>query len=382
MSTSQEYMPVNPSVISWARDRAGYSLDEAELIFKKITLWENGSAFPTYPQLEQISERFKVPIAVFFFPEAPDVPPIEETFRTLTKDDINRIPQKVRMLLRKAQAMQLNLAELHDDVKFDKPLITRDISLSFNRSIEVAVEELRDYLGVSMEEQYTWASVEDALENWRRALSEKGVYVFKDAFREPNYYGFCLYDESFPVIYINNSCAKSRQIFTIFHELAHLLFHTSGIDIINDDYINNLPKDSQRIEIICNRFASKFLVPEAALNKELIGREINRDVASEIASKFCVSREVIYRKLLDRDLISSHEYTQAVNQWNDAMKRERSSGGDFYYNQMAYLGRGYVSLAFEKFYQNKFSSSQLAEYLNIKPKNLAGLEDRFLRALA
>ena len=35
--------------------------------------------------------------------------------------------------------------------------------------------------------------------------------------------GFSLYDEEFPIIYVNNSNTKTRQIFTLFHELAHLM---------------------------------------------------------------------------------------------------------------------------------------------------------------
>ena len=62
--------------------------------------------------------------------------------------------------------------------------------------------------------------------------------------------GFRLYDDIFPVIYVNNTSAKTRQMFTIFHELAHLLFHTSGIDTIHDEFIPHLPDEAQRIEIL------------------------------------------------------------------------------------------------------------------------------------
>jgi hypothetical protein len=32
--------------------------------FKRIQQWEDGESFPTYPQLEQLAEAFKVPVAV------------------------------------------------------------------------------------------------------------------------------------------------------------------------------------------------------------------------------------------------------------------------------------------------------------------------------
>lgn len=64
-------LPVTPALINWARKRAGFSLDEAAADFKKIESWETGQSSPTYPQLERMAEKFKVPVAVFFFPEPP-----------------------------------------------------------------------------------------------------------------------------------------------------------------------------------------------------------------------------------------------------------------------------------------------------------------------
>ena len=382
MSTASEQMPITPTIVTWARNRAGFSIEEAQKSFKKISLWEKGDDLPTYPQLEQLSEKFKVPVAVFFFPEAPNVPEIDQTFRTLTQDDLDSIPPKVRLLLRKASAMQINLAELNDGRNQADQLVTKDFTFNVDQDIDSLAGQLRDYLGITLEEQFSWSSTEDALENWRQLLTEHGVYVFKDAFKEGNFYGFCLYDETFPIIYVNNSAAKTRQIFTIFHELAHLLFHTSGIDVIDDAYINMLPENSRKIEIACNRFAAKFLVPETSLSHELANLPHTRDSASLLANKYCVSREVIYRNFLDRGIIGQSEYTSAAQNWKDSGKKTNSSGGNYYYSQLAYLGRSYVGLAFEKFYQNKFDTVQLAEYLNITPKNVPTFEDKYLKVSA
>ncbi len=382
MTHSQTQMPITPSLVSWARVRAGYSLADAEKHFKKIALWENGESSPTYPQLEQLAERFKVPVAVFFFPEPPDVPRIDETFRTLTQEDLATIPSKIRLLLRKARAMQINLAELHDGKNPSQKFVTRDLSFNVSARIDAMARSLREYLQISVEEQMSWASVEVALENWRQILVDYGVYVFKDAFREENFCGFCLYDESFPIIYVNNTTAKTRQIFTIFHELAHLIFHTSGVDLDDDGFIYTLPSDSRRIEVICNRFAGQFLVPDDAFEAEQANLPVNRDSAAQLASLFCVSREVIYRKFLDRGLIDRPEYESAAQEWRGrGGPKKASSSGNYYYNQMSYLGRRYVGLAFEKFYQNRFDSVQLAEYLNVKPKNIPNFEEKFLQAV-
>ena len=64
---ASEQMPVNPALITWARERAGLTPEEATAKFRKIAAWEAGDAGPTYPQLEDLAEAFKVPVAVFFF---------------------------------------------------------------------------------------------------------------------------------------------------------------------------------------------------------------------------------------------------------------------------------------------------------------------------
>ncbi|MGE6497099.1 ImmA/IrrE family metallo-endopeptidase [Cupriavidus metallidurans] len=379
MAEIKEGLPITPALVQWARERAGYSMDDAIRHFKKIAAWEAGEALPTYSQLEQMADRFKIPVAVFFFPKPPAVPPIEQSFRTLTAADFAAIPRTVRLFLRRGQAMQLNLAELNDSKNPAGRVISRDLKPSPNTSLDKIAAQVRDYLGVGIDEQTSWKNVDEALEKWREVFATKaGVYVFKDAFRAPNYFGFCLYDDEFPVIYINNSSAKSRQIFTLFHELGHLLFHTSGIDILDDDFIAHLGGPEQKIEIICNGLAARVLVPDDVLDEMIKGAKIGRPLATQLASCFSVSREVIYRKFLDRGLIDADEYGAAAKEWAKQMKpKDAESSGNYYNSQRAYLGQRYIDLAFTRYYQHRFDRRQLAEYLNVKPKNLPTFAEKF-----
>ncbi|CAM5237490.1 ImmA/IrrE family metallo-endopeptidase [Rhodanobacter lindaniclasticus] len=379
MADIKDGLPITPAVVQWARERAGYSIDDAVRHFKKIATWEAGEALPSYAQVEQMAERFKIPVAVFFFPKPPQVPPIEQSFRTLTAEDFAAIPRTVRFFLRRGQAMQLNLAELNDSKNPAGRVISADLKFSPDASLDKIAAKVRAYLGVSIEEQASWKSVEKALENWREVFAAKaGVYVFKDAFRAPNYFGFCLYDDEFPVIYINNSSAKTRQIFTLFHELGHLLFHTSGVDLSDDHFIDHLGNVEQKIEIICNGLAARVLVPDDVLDKMLDGTRIGRPLATQFAGYFNVSREVIYRKFLDRGLIDADEYGAAAKEWAAQMKpKDAESSGNYYNSQHAYLGQRYIDLAFTRYYQRRFDRGQLAEYLNLKPKSLPTFAEKF-----
>lgn len=371
-----EALPVTPEVIRWARSRAGFSVEEAAKHFRKIAAWEDGTASPTYNQLEQMSEKFKCPVAMFFFPEPPTVPGVETSFRTLTPDVFREVPRTVKGFMRKAQVMQLNLTELNDGRNPAKRLITRDLRFDIGTPVDVLAGEVRKYLGVPIAEQEKWSSAEEALEQWRDVFASVGVFVFKDAFHAEGYFGFCLYDDEFPVIYVNNTSAKTRQMFTLFHELGHLLFHTSGIDWADDEhYIPRLAEPDYRLEVLCNRLAGLVLVPDEEFDKAVAGRPRNRETATIVADRFSVSREMVYRKMLDRGWISADEYTAAAVAWAAQVKTK--SGGDYYYNQISYLGRRYVDLAFQRYYQRRIGKEELSEYLNIKPKFLSAFEVKY-----
>ena len=374
---ANEPIPVNPELIRWARTRAGYTSEAAAEKFKKIVSWEAGENYPTYPQLEQLAESFKIPVAVFFFPEPPKLPPINETFRTLSKLELENIPQKVRLLLAKAKALQLNLYELCDGQNPADKLITNVFKFQPDSQVVAVAQKVREFLGVTIEEQVSWVDNDDALKHWRDALLSAGVFVFKDAFHEESYSGFCLFDKDFPIIYLNNSSPKTRQIFTLFHELAHLLFHTSGIDTVDGAFIPHLAAEPRKIEVLCNKFAAEFLLPELIFKQALAGNFPSRQIAEKLAARFHVSREFIFRRFRDFNLITQQSYEAAAREW--AEQKTRVPGGDFYWTKLAYLGRDYVKLALSKYHQNQIDQTQLAEYLDTKPRHVGTLEEYYAR---
>lgn len=370
-----DVLPVTPSVIRWARVRAGFSIEDAARHFKKIAVWEEGKASPSYAQLEQMAEKFKCPVAIFFFPEPPTVPDVQTSFRTLSPDVFNEIPRTVKAFMRKATAMQLNLSELNDGRNPAQNLITRNLAFAADTLVPAAAEAIRGYLGVSLDQQQKWLSAEDALEQWRDVFASVGVFVFKDAFHAEDYFGFCLYDDEFPVIYVNNTSAKTRQIFTLFHELGHLIFHTSGVDFSDDRYIRRLTAPDYQLEMLCNKLAGEVLLPDTEFDRVVADMPRNRDTASRLANRYNVSREMVYRKMLDRGWVRTDEYNEAAKVWASQMKV--NSGGDYYYNQISYLGRRYIDLAFQRYYQRRFGKEELSEYLNIKPKFLPSFELKY-----
>ena len=271
--------------------------------------------------------------------------------------------------MNKARVMQINLQEL-DTAKRIK--IT---DINFNINDIHFYEKLRDVLNISIELQKKAKNYSDAFEMWRSAFYECGIYVFKDAFKERKFSGFCLYDEKFPVIYINNSMSFSRQIFTLFHELFHIILKTSGIDKIKDDYLDRLDSKDREIEKLCNSFAGEFLVPSENFKQELKGKELSEKNINKLAKKYNVSREVIYRKLLNLNKISKTLYEKMHNEFSDEIYREskNSSGGNYYSTQKSYLGENYIYDVCQTYYNGKIDIYEVSNYLNVKIEGIPRL---------
>lgn len=378
-----EQLPVNPIMLKWARESAGISVEDVVKKLKRKSInaetvlgWERGEGSPTYPQLEIIAYKiYQRPLALFFFPEPPQEESLQESFRTLPDYAIENLPHQIRLLMRKAKAMQINLAELHGNRNPARHQILRDLSFIPSVSPIKMAETIRNYLGISLSKQTGWQNSTQALKYWRSTLEDHGVFVFKDAFRIEGFSGFCLYDDVYPIIYVNNSTAKNRQIFTLFHELAHLLFRTGGIDTPFDDYLEYLDGDNRRIEILCNRFSGEFLVPKEDFDKKIRAITITAESIQELADTYHVSREVILRKLLDRDLVDQKTYETKVREWNESAQQRSGRGGNFYSTQGVYLGERYIETVFTHYYQKDISLRQVADYLDVKEKNVPGMEN-------
>ena len=312
-----------PEVLKWARESAGYTVEEAAAKLKRKTVtsqtvfdWEKGKAFPTYSQLESLAYKiYKRPLAVFFFPKPPDdESDIKKSFRTLPKP-IEKLRPPMRLLLRKARFMQLNLIELigSDDISRK---IFKEMTFKTNTSVKNLTHKVRNYLSVGLEEQKKWKNTAKAINQWREAVQSAGVFVFKHPFKEPDFSGFCLYDADFPVIYINSKQAHARQIFTLFHELAHILFRTSGFDPIDENYFRSqLKGSSQETEILCSEFAGAFLVPDESLSSQIQRFDaFNLDDIERLAKNYSVSSEVILRRLLKNHALSKNSYKHLIKE--------------------------------------------------------------------
>jgi Zn-dependent peptidase ImmA (M78 family)/transcriptional regulator with XRE-family HTH domain len=377
---------VNHKILTWARERSGQTIDQVAAKLHKdpavIAAWEAGTDAPSYPQLETLAYKiYKRPLAVFFFPAPPPEEDPKTSFRTLPDFEIEDLHPDTRLKIRQARAFQVSLSELNDGKNPAEQKIFIDLHVRNGAAAGEVAAKARSYLGIDAKVQRSWNGNDQALKAWRRAVEDKGVYVFKNSFKQKDVSGFCLYDTEFPIIYVNNSTAQTRQIFTILHELGHILTATGGVTKRDDSYIAKLTGPDRQIEIFCNRFAAEALLPLGEFKNALGPNPASDESIAQIANGYRVSRHVVLLRLLGLDLVSQGFYEQKVAEWKadyDAKKPEKG-GGSYYNTQGAYFGEKFLNLAFGKYYDGKISIEQLADYLNVKESSVPGIEQLVLQ---
>jgi Zn-dependent peptidase ImmA (M78 family) len=381
---------VQKDMFRWARQTIGLSIADVAVRLKcleeEVESWERGDAAPSYAQLEKLAYQiYKRPLAIFFLPNPPEEELPEHEFRTLPQADMKSLSADTYMQIRRAHAFVFALDELFDGKNPSEKFIPDAIHLSKEKSIPEQANAIRNYLGISLEQQASWKNDEIALKAWRESVENSGIFVFKAPFKQKDISGFCLRDENFPLIYINNSTTKTRQTFSLLHELAHLLLNINGLSKLDQSYVDRLPKDERQIEQFCNAVAAEILLPIEDFLKQSRQFPDNVEQASEmmfseLALHYGVSREAVLRRFLDQGRVGIEYYSQKAKMW--AAQKKPSKGGDWYASQNVYLSDRFAKEVVSRHYRHQISVEHAAELLGIRAKNFAGLEQRILQGMA
>lgn len=381
---------IQTEVMRWARQSIGLTVSDVAKRMKRpadeIEAWETGTAAPSYPQLEMLAYQvYKRPLAVFFLPSPPEETSPAREFRTLPTDDLQSLAVDTHLHIRRAHAFQLALRELFGTRNPSEHCIWHELTLSRTHHVVEQAAAVRGYLGISLEEQISWKDDDFSLKRWRKVIEDKGIFIFKESFEQKDISGFCLFDSQFPVVYLNNSTTKTRQIFSLLHELAHLLLSVNGLSKFDQRYIDRLPNAEKQIERFCNAIAAEILIPLQDFQLQTLQFPADIERASEqqfsdIAARYGVSREAVLRRFLDQDRVTSAFYEKKAKMW--AAQQKKGAGGDWYASKNAYLSDRFAKEVVSRHYKNQLSVEQAADMLGIKPKLFAGLEQRILQGVA
>ena len=367
MPKSEKMKTVSPERLKYAREYYGISVHEASQRSKikeeDIERFENGTDYPSYAKLDALSSLYNRPLLFFFFQTQPPKEDLTVKFRSIEKRMSVSLDMQTRTMMEKAECYKLNLQELYANSY--APCFCDMLTEHGITSSDKLIEWIREILDFSIDKQKsTFRRAEDVLEYLREHFFNIGIYIFKDSFRIDSVSGLCLYDELFPIILLNNKTSFTRQIFTVFHELFHIYAKESDVFYPND-FIE---------EMECDKFASELLIPDADFERRIRSVKVYEDKAliEDIAKEYSVSPVAIAYRLLKKKKISKEFYLTVQD---DSIRRMNaaSSGGNFYYTRISYLGRPYLNRVFSDYYSGKISISNVSKYTGLKATHISRL---------
>lgn len=324
-------VPISGSVLGWAREEAGLTrlglAERAKLSVEDIGAWEAGTGLPTKGQFSQLVKILKRPSAVFFLPEPPSSASMPTALRRAPGLGAHKLgPDEMHKIRWARRLQEITSWVLKDDGK--SPVVLDQHRLRTDPVEAADLERKRS--GVTTGEQLAWPSPSAAFRAWRSYLEQQGVLVLQLSMGKNNIRGFGAWDEYAPLVAVNTAYHPTARIFTLFHEVGHLLTRT---DAACQSFV--LP-DSHDIEAErwCERYAASFLLPKAELRKVAEGYGISPDSpttdpgkARLIANRFSVSTRATAIRLQEISLAEPSLYGAVASQLAEQDWNITSGGG-------------------------------------------------------
>lgn len=299
---------VSPIILKKLRMNSGYSIEELakklDVRVEKIVNVEEGKDSFTLTQIKKLADIYKVPLVAFFSKDIPDIPSLPD-YRINREKKLN---PEVFIAIRRAKYLSEEIRELSGK-KSKIPHFP-------NESPEELARTLREYLKLGIPQ---FETPNRALEFYKEVLEkELSIMILELPLKAEDVRAFSL-SLDLSVIVLNESDEPQVKLFSLFHELAHLLKHGNGICSID------LSEEHFGIERFCNKFAAEFLVPSEDLMAKIKNTTLSNIEISKLAKRYCVSVQVMMLRLLDLGLISKETYYEFKNRF-DKSKLKRKGG--------------------------------------------------------
>lgn len=361
---------VNSKVLVWARDSLVLSRnlvsEKTGISSKRIVQLEEGEKLPTFDELKKLSKLYKRTIATLLLHEPPKENPLPKDRRTVDSKDFGNFHEKTIMAVRKARALTNSYIELRNE--FGISISRFDLSASIGDNPKNIAIKLRKLINFNVIRDITNANF--ALEGYIEKIESLGIVVFQLSLTQDNLRGFSIVDDKIPIIGIKRGGEPTTaKIFTLFHELGHIILNEGGLCDIGEFVKTDIEK-------WCNAFAAEVLIPTTDLlqMEKVVEQRQNgqmfwtkTDLIS-LGNYFHVGPLAILRKLLENKLTTSDFYKEKHKVWNKPQfgRSKQPEGRNIAKETISEKGRTYISLAFKAFDQNRIDLKDLSDFLGIK----------------
>jgi Zn-dependent peptidase ImmA (M78 family)/DNA-binding XRE family transcriptional regulator len=373
-------VPVTPAVVSWAVDQAGFTVEEIAdatgTTSASVAAWIKGTEQPSLSQARKLAKKLRRPLALLMWSSPPPDDTPEVAFRAPVADEIRDLNTVERRFIRQSARLQKVAGSLRGEIEDELPHLP---ALDRTKDASDAATRVRRILGVSVPDQIAWTSEFVAFRSWRAAFEKHGILVFTLPLGGDSCRGMTLADPTAPTIVINTHWNVRARIFTLFHELGHVLTGTTSACAASLKH--SARGDS--VERWCEEFAAAALMPWSAIEQHLTKQRISGSVddlavASSIARTFKVSLQAATLRLISGGRAKWTLWDQIPKDSN-----VKTGGGGAPEEprttpiiRIGELGRATVDLLVRGMKTDLIDRSQVASYLRVGDDALTEIERR------
>jgi Zn-dependent peptidase ImmA (M78 family) len=337
---------IQPKLLRWAYERAGFDRIDLEHKFPHLAAWEDRVTQPTLKQLEAFAKATYTPVGYLFLPE----PPVENIpipdFRTPGNECVGHPSPDLLDTIYVCQQRQEWFRNYTRSVR-EKPLAFVG-SARVQDEIAPIAARIRTALGFNVNERRQMPTWTDALRHFIEQADNLGILVMCNGVVHNNNYrhldpkefrGFAIADDLAPLVFINGADTKAGQMFTLAHELAHIWLGQSAVSDSQPAIVPN-----EQVERWCNEVAAELLVPIELMRREYKDDAALAEEVGRLARRFKVSTLVILRRILDVGGLSQQEFWEAYHAEVDRLRAiPRGTGGNFYLTQAARVSKRFAA---------------------------------------
>lgn len=360
---------VRPEMLRWACERAGFGIDEVARRVPQLPAWESGERQPTLKQLEGFAEATHTPIGYFFLSE----PPIEQVpipdFRTIADKPVIRPSPNLLETIYLCQQRQDWYRDYARSMG-DEPSTVVGSAHGTDEVTNTAAG-IRSVLGFDLDERRNFSTWTEALRRFIEQVDSAGVLVMVNGVVGSNtrrkldpdeFRGFTLIDDMAPLIFVNGADTKAAQMFTLAHELAHVLL---GQSALSDSQARTVP--NHEVERWCNQVAAETLVPLAAVRDVHEPKAELRAELDRLARRFKVSTLVVLRRLRDIGALTAKQYREAYGAELERLRGlPAGGGGNFYLTLGARVGQRFAHAVVTSTLEGRSSFTEAFRLLGFK----------------
>ena len=384
-------MALNPQILTWARETAGLSIDEAApaLGFKdtrertaaeRLQAMETGKEEPSRSVLLTMARIYHRSLLVFYLSKPPHTGDRGQDFRRAPGMKPPEYDATLDALIRDIRGRQGVVKDLLEQ--------TEPKRVDYVASVTVDVppaglaQRITDRLGFSLAEFRHCATVQAAFAYLRERVEASGTFVlllgnlgsYHTNIPSGVFRGYAIADPIAPFIVVNDQDAPVAWAFTVLHELTHLWLGATGVSGGSSD---------TQIESYCNTVAGEMLLPGPETNElRFLGRASLPETIEAVA-RFArmrnISRPMVAYKLLRLGFITQARWGELDKHYEDewfaaqawpASKDKNEGGPSYYVLKRHRLGHALLVLVANSLAEGFLTHTKAGQVLGVKPRNV------------